>query len=105
MFLIAGIQPRTRRVDQHPQRCPTCGLVRAYTTRIDHYLSLFFIPLIRVKQGTPFLLCQVCQPSMDDSLRATGHTAAPSDGTSVCVACRQTFDASFKYCPHCGQRA
>jgi uncharacterized CHY-type Zn-finger protein len=105
MFLIAGIQPRTRRVDQHPQRCPACGLMRAYTTRIDHYLSLFFIPLIRVKQGTPFLFCQACQPSMDDGLRSAGQAAAPSDGTVVCVACRQTFDGSFKYCPHCGQRA
>ena len=105
MFLIAGIQPKTRRVDQHPQRCPSCGLVRAYTTRIDHYLSLFFVPLIRVKRGTPFLLCQDCQQSMGDGSPAVGHEAPPSGETTVCVACRKTFDGSFKYCPHCGQRA
>ena len=44
MFLIAGIQPKTRRVNDTPQRCPACGLVQAYATRVDHYLSLFFIP-------------------------------------------------------------
>ena len=65
MFLIAGVQPKTRRVDEHPQRCPACGLARAYTTRVDHYLSLFFIPLFRVKRGEPFLLCNGCQRPVD----------------------------------------
>jgi hypothetical protein len=57
MFLIAGVQPKTRRVDDNPQRCPSCGLAQAYTTRVDHYLSLFFIPLIRVKKGANRSCC------------------------------------------------
>mgnify|MGYP001829110457 CR=1 FL=1 len=104
MFLIAGVQPKTRRVDERPQRCPACGLARAYTTRVDHYLSLFFIPLFKVKQGESFLLCEGCQRPVDAFQPSTPDP--PSSGaTGVCVACRKTFDGSFKYCPHCGQRA
>ena len=104
MFLIAGMQPKTKRVDENPKRCPACGLMQAYTTRVDHYLSLFFIPLIRVRQGEPFLLCQGCQRPVDD--RGESAQQAPLSGASVvCVACKKTFDSSFTYCPHCGQRA
>ena len=103
MFLIAGVQPKTKQVDDNPQRCPACGLTQAYTTRVDHYLSLFFIPLLRVKQGEPFLLCQRCQRPVDGFQTSPSQ---PSSGTDrICVACKQTVDSSFKYCPHCGQRA
>jgi RNA polymerase subunit RPABC4/transcription elongation factor Spt4 len=104
MFLIAGVQPKTRRVDERPQRCPSCGLSQAYTTRVDHYLSLFFIPLIRVKQGEPFLLCEGCQRPVDGS-RAPVQEVPPTGDFIVCVACKRTFDSSFRYCPYCGQRA
>jgi predicted RNA-binding Zn-ribbon protein involved in translation (DUF1610 family) len=103
MFLIAGVQPKTRRVDENPQRCPSCGLARAYACRVDQYLSLFFIPLIRVKKGATFLLCDGCGRSVDDS--PVPPREAPSGVTTVCVACKRTFDSSFAYCPHCGQRA
>ena len=104
MFLIAGMQPKTKRVDENPKRCPACGLVQAYITRVDHYLSLFFIPLIRVKQGEPFLLCEGCQRPVEDRGDATQQ--APLSGASVvCVACKKSFDRSFNYCPYCGQRA
>jgi hypothetical protein len=104
MFLIAGVQPKTRRVDETPQRCPACGLARAYITRVDHYLSLFFIPLVRVKQGAPFLWCESCRRPVDQ--RPPPAREVPLSGTSTaCVACGSSFDNSFKYCPHCGQRA
>ena len=104
MFLIAGVQPKTRRVDDNPQRCPACGLARAYSTRVDHYLSLFFIPLLRVKRGDPFLLCESCQQPAD-AFGSHPRQEPLAGRDAVCVACRQTFDSSFKYCPHCGQRA
>ena len=105
MFLIAGIQPKTRRVNDTPQRCPACGLVQAYATRVDHYLSLFFIPLIRVKQGEPFLLCERCQRPVDQGRPGEPREQRSSGADTVCVACKRTFDRSFNYCPHCGQRA
>ena len=104
MFLIAGVQPKTRRVDDNPQRCPACGLAQAFTTRVDHYLSLFFIPLIRVKQGEPFLLCEACQRPLNGN-RAPVKEVPLSGASTVCVACKSDFDSSFKYCPYCGQRA
>lgn len=104
MFLIAGIQPKTRRIDETPQRCPACGLAQAYSTRVDHYLSLFFIPLLRVKKGEPFLLCENCQRSVN-GFGAHQQQDPLSGSDTVCAACRRTFDSSYKYCPHCGQRA
>jgi hypothetical protein len=43
-FFIAGIQPKTVALDGLPKRCPSCGLDQALTKRVDHYLSLFFLP-------------------------------------------------------------
>ena len=103
MFLIAGIQPKTKRVSETPQKCPSCGLTRAYTTRIDHYLSLFFIPLIRVKQGESFLLCEYCSRQMSND-----QAYPPKEGASLtatfCKACGKSFDGTYNYCPYCGQR-
>jgi len=104
MFLIAGVQPRTVRVESQPRRCPSCGLTQAYATRVDHYLSLFFIPLIRVRRGDVFLLCEQCQQPVQEAA-GTEATPPPAGEDRVCVACRRPFDRSFKYCPHCGQRA
>jgi hypothetical protein len=105
MFFIAGVQPKTRRVDESPKRCPSCGLMQAYATRVDHYLSLFFIPLIRVKKGEQVLLCEHCQRPVEDDFRAPPRGGTPRGGVVVCVACGKTFDGAFNYCPYCGQRA
>ncbi|PIE66683.1 MAG: hypothetical protein CSA23_07875 [Deltaproteobacteria bacterium] len=102
VFLIAGVQPKTRRIDDQPQRCPACGLLQAYPARVDHYLSLFFIPLIPVKQGDPFLLCEHCQRPVETPPPSTPQPRAGIN--APCVACGKKSDASFQYCPHCGQR-
>ncbi|MBR9981485.1 MAG: hypothetical protein KFF50_10710 [Desulfatitalea sp.] len=34
-FVIAGVQPKTRTLDNAPRRCPRCGLHQAYTQRVD----------------------------------------------------------------------
>ena len=104
MFLIAGVQPKTVRLDDMPRRCPACGLNEAYATRVDHYLSLFFIPLIRVKTGESFLVCDHCQRSMEAPAQSVPTPPQAGEDT-VCVACGRSFDGSYKYCPHCGQRA
>jgi hypothetical protein len=56
-FFIGGVQPRTVIVDETPRLCPQCGLAQARLKRIDHYLSLFFIPLIPIKRGPVLLVC------------------------------------------------
>ena len=59
-FLIGGVQPKTVSVDDTPRLCPACGLAQARLKRIDHYLSLFFIPLFPVKRGEPVVICDRC---------------------------------------------
>ena len=81
-FFIGGIQPKTVTLDRQARTCPACGLAGAYTRRTDHYLSLFFIPLVRVKKGEPYLYCQRCiYPALliADTLRLFGQ------GTKVAV--------------------
>ncbi|SPF39937.1 hypothetical protein SBDP1_280015 [Syntrophobacter sp. SbD1] len=59
-FLIGGVQPKSVTVDETPRICPGCGLAQARLKRVDHYLSLFFIPLFPVKKGDPVLICDRC---------------------------------------------
>lgn len=65
-FFIGGIQPKTVFVDRNPKPCSSCGQVKLYLKRIDHYLSLFFIPLFAVKRGMPFLICENCGSVFDE---------------------------------------
>lgn len=103
-FVIAGVQPRTRTIDQTPRRCPRCGSHQAVTQQVDHYFSLFFIPLLRIKQGDPFLYCQHCQLQVDSMGVETGPP--PTDGPQkpLCRQCGRTLVSDFRYCPYCGRR-
>ena len=102
-FFIGGLQPRTVRLDERSRMCTACGLYQAKLVRIDHYLSLFFIPLIPVKKGTPMVRCDRC-----------GHLAAetgepisqvgPSTGM-ICSHCGRPLEKSFRFCPDCGKPA
>ncbi len=103
MFLIAGIAPKTKVLDQNPRRCPVCGLVRAYYRRVDHYLSIFFIPLLRVKSGEPFLLCDVCEKTVSEIKR--DYRAETDRGRRRCKRCGKGLEEGFSYCPFCGASA
>ena len=45
-FVIGGISPKIKVIDDKPMLCPVCGLAQAYFKRIDYYLNLFFIPIL-----------------------------------------------------------
>ncbi len=60
-FLIGGVQPKTVTLDEAAGICSACGLAQARLKRVDHYVSLFFIPLFRVKKGDPVLICDRCK--------------------------------------------
>jgi hypothetical protein len=96
MFLIAGVQPKTRVLDQNPRRCPRCGLQRAYLKRVDHYASLFFIPILRVKKGDPLVICEHCEADI-----GFGGAGTPPE---VCRFCGMQMAAEFNYCPYCGRK-
>lgn len=102
MFIIAGISPRKQVLDSNPRICPSCGLARAYLKRIDSYFSLFFIPLLRVRKGEPFIICDRCEtvvPGPDAPLRSWQDKSP-----NKCSGCGKPLDKEFLYCPHCGKK-
>jgi rubrerythrin len=102
MIFIAGISPKTKKIDQNPRRCPVCGLHQAYYQRVDHYFSLFFIPIIRVKKGEPFIMCARCQRSFNEFRQEFSPFQQETD--LRCKFCNKPVDKKFSYCPYCGKR-
>jgi hypothetical protein len=101
-FLIAGIQPKTVDLDSHSRRCSSCGLYQARLKRIDHYISLFFVRLVRVKKGEPFIQCQSCGSVFSES-GETWHQAAGRPETR-CSRCGTPLESAFRFCPGCGKQ-
>jgi len=100
MIFIAGVQPKTAVIDRTPRLCPVCGLARARLQRVDHYFSLFFIPVIRVKKGAAFLFCDRCgRPVTEMSVE---KDSPPHDHSPACPACGRTLAADHRFCPYCG---
>ena len=101
-FFIGGIQPKTVKLDDRPGMCPSCGLYQARRKRVDHYLSVFFLPIIRVKKGAPFVQCQSCGTLVQESggVWRVGK-AGPGD---VCSNCGTPLEQTFHFCPSCGRR-
>ena len=102
-FFIGGVQPKKRKIGDQPRTCPSCGLPSARLKRVDYYISLFFIPLIPIKQGERFLECERCGGVFSES--GETHIAAFRPQPSrACPRCGETVDPGFLYCPHCGNR-
>jgi hypothetical protein len=97
------MQPKKVQIDDQPWPCPNCGLPSARRKRLDHYISLFFIPLIPVKRGEPFLECNRCGGVFDESGRAQAEHFYP-EASRRCAKCGEQLSADFKYCPHCGYK-
>lgn len=104
MILIAGIQPKTTVVDPAARRCPTCGLHQAHLKRVDHYLSLFFLPVLRVRKGEEILVCDRCAGPVEPGSPRSGGLPSESKAPAVCRQCGGPLEKEFSYCPHCGQR-
>ncbi|MBN2126076.1 MAG: zinc ribbon domain-containing protein [Deltaproteobacteria bacterium] len=100
-FFIAGVHPRTVETEEPPRMCPSCGRVQARLKRVDHYFSVFFVPLIRVKKGRPFLECRSCGGLSDES----GQVPFRSQGATGprCPSCGKPLESRFRFCPYCGR--
>ncbi len=99
-FLIGGVQPKTVTLDETPKICCACGLAQARLKRIDHYLSLFFIPLFPVKKGVPVLICDRCGASS----QLGEPLGTPGRDPGRCARCGRPVSSDFRYCPECGDR-
>ena len=101
-FFIAGVQPKTVTLDETPRMCPACGLYQARLKRVDHYLSLFFIPLFPVKRGVPFVQCRSCGSVFSESGEIRDQGTRTGDRT--CPGCGRPVEPGFRFCPSCGRR-
>ena len=101
MLLIAGIFPKTKILDDNPRICPACGLAQARLKRIDHYLSIFFIPVLRVKKGDPFIICDRCETMSSEF--GKNRNLWPGKKGVRCKNCGSALDKDFTYCPYCGK--
>jgi predicted RNA-binding Zn-ribbon protein involved in translation (DUF1610 family) len=105
MFLfIAGVQPRTIRLDKYSHACPRCGFHELSPKRVDHYFSLFFIPLFRVKRGVSFVSCDHCHSVFDDSGRLIEEPRVFRSSPWKCPDCGRSLGADFDFCPRCGKK-
>ena len=104
MFLIAGVTPKIKVLDNTPRRCPVCGLHQAYFKRVDHYLNLFFIPILRIKKGEPFIMCERCERTVNEFEKDDGKTWPDIKGTT-CHHCGKKIEKTFEFCPYCGTHA
>ena len=102
MIFIAGITPKIKQLDENPRKCSGCGQHQASLKRVDHYLNLFFIPVLRVKKGEPFVLCDACckVPPQHGDKSFSGSFHAQKQ----CPACGRELEPNFRYCPFCGKR-
>ncbi|MEE8399670.1 MAG: zinc ribbon domain-containing protein [Desulfobacterales bacterium] len=101
MFLIAGISHRAKAIEEAPRLCPDCGLAQAYLKRVDQYVTLFFIPILRVKKGEPFLTCVKCQRDLEDNGKSPYHATHPQQ---PCKYCGNALESTFSFCPNCGRQ-
>lgn len=100
-FFIGGVQPRTVTLDEQKRMCDSCGLHQARLVRVDHYLSLFFIPLFPVKKGQPVVLCDRCGQVAGETGGAL-YGSSPA-GNAFCPACGGPVEKTFRFCPSCGK--
>ncbi len=103
MIFIGGVQPRTKVLEKSPRLCRACNFTAAYLKRIDHYLSLFFIPLFPVKRGEPMLICDSCGAVMSPTGEVEWRPQVEPK-PEVCPKCAKPVSPEFEYCPYCGGR-
>lgn len=104
-FFIGGVQPKTVVLDETPRLCSNCGLFQARLKRIDHYISLFFIPILRIKKGEPLIMCDRCGFTVGEGETYQPEIRkSPSEEVSRCPSCGVIIEPSFRYCPQCGRK-
>ena len=98
MIFIGGVQPRTVVLEDRAGSCPYCGHVAVRRQRVDHYISLFFIPLIPVKRGAVHVACGHCKNVVPNGM------GPGAGGFKGCRHCGSPVEEEFAFCPYCGKR-
>lgn len=128
-FFIGGVAPRAVSRALRGARCPSCGGANSLVERrVDHMLSVFFIPIFPVSRGAPILACSSCgwsdtrmgedrggvPPPTPPGHPVGGVPAQPrrlmppaprQHHLEQCPSCSRTVeDPAFRFCPFCGTR-
>ena len=102
MIFIAGIQPKTKLLESSPRICLSCGSPQAYLKRVDHYLSIFFVPIIPIRRGVPMLRCENCGAVLTETGPPLWTEGIQEE--KRCAHCGRVMEGDFSYCPYCGTR-
>lgn len=89
---------RIREIDATARECPACKAHQATLKRVDHYLCLFRIPVMRVRKGEPFLACNGCE-----SIIAKDYKKSRTTSKRICSTCGRALYGDV-YCPICGRQ-
>jgi hypothetical protein len=119
VFVIAGVTPAVSVTDLPGRPCPACGAQGGLQQRrVDHKLSLFFVPLATVSRGAPFLACARCGwtsmvgPGGGSGWIGGGGSSgdealggpSPPALRHACPHCGTDAQAGWAFCPFCGSR-
>ena len=103
MIFIAGISPKIITLEGKPRLCPVCGLAQAYFKRVDHWFSFFLIPILRVKKGEPFIMCEKCERNIHEM--GDEYSRWVERQGKKCGHCGSSLHGDFIFCPFCGKKA
>lgn len=119
-FFVGGVTPKVTSSDLPYSECPSCGaLGTLQERRVDHQPSLFFIPVLTLHKGDPFVTCSRCGfNSLRDGGdggglggRGEGAGLGGSSGVGdravraqglVCPHCGSDVQQGWAWCPLCG---
>ena len=122
LFFIGGLQPRREVLEAGPFGCPRCGRKSARIEQVRSYLSLFFVPLVPVRRGEPYLVCADCgaaaplgsggpagfpeayDPETYEGLDEELDERLEDTGPLTCSECGMPIEPEFDYCPYCGRK-
>ncbi|GBF90225.1 hypothetical protein Rsub_03358 [Raphidocelis subcapitata] len=105
MFVfVGGVSPHAVSRDLPARECPACGAVGAMQERrVDSDLSLFFVRVLTLERGAPFLACTRCGWT---SMAGSGGNGAPAAGAvaqgPACPHCGSDVQRGWQWCPFCG---
>jgi hypothetical protein len=72
MLLVFGVRHLYALVATGRFHCPVCGVDRGYRLRHPRsWFHLFWIPLVPLRQGEPFVECDVCRSRFEESVLGT----------------------------------
>lgn len=83
-MIIWGSKVRSKKLDEGQFHCPRCQTTRTYHyKRATRYFSLYFIPLIPMKDLGEFVECQTCGSAFEPIVLRTRPAQAAASGDQL----------------------